>query len=75
MRRFLDVGSEEEFLLPGPLDLRMDTTSLFLHGGLLRTLCTAQNFEIDLDDLRQRTIEAVELITPHMLIDKHVVRA
>ena len=35
----------------------------------LRTLCTGEKFERYLADLRQRIIEAVELITPHMLIN------
>jgi hypothetical protein len=46
MRHFLDVGSEEEVLLPGPLDLRIWYHLTFLHGGLLRTLCTAEMFEL-----------------------------
>jgi len=46
MRRLLDVGSEEEVLLPGPLDLRISHHQTLLHGGLLRTLCTGEKFEI-----------------------------
>ena len=34
-----------------------------------KDLCTGENFEGYLADLRQRIIEAVELITPHMLIN------
>ena len=50
-------------------DSRTRSKVSFLHGGLLRTLCTGEKFERDLADLRQRIIEAVELITPHMLIN------
>jgi len=32
-------------------------------------LCTGEKFERYLADLKQRIIEAVELITPHMLIN------
>ena len=35
----------------------------------LRTFCTGEKFERYLADFRQRIIEAVELITPHMLIN------
>ena len=38
-----------------------------LSGCVVRTLCTGEKFERYLADLRQRIIEAVELITPHML--------
>jgi len=40
----------------------------FLQGDLLRMLCTGEK-SWDLADLRQRIIETVELITPHMLIN------
>jgi hypothetical protein len=46
-----------------------DLTPLdFFTWGLLRTLCTEENS--NLADLRQGIIEAVELITRHMLINK-----
>ena len=35
----------------------------------LHPLCTEEKFERYLADLRQRIIEEVELITPHMLIN------
>jgi len=34
-----------------------------------KDLCTGEKFERYLADLRQNIIEAVELITPHMLIN------
>ena len=34
-----------------------------------KDLCTVEKFERYLADLTQRIIEAVELITPHMLIN------
>ena len=37
-------------------------------GGLIRTLCTGEKFR-DLADLRQRIVEAVELITAHVLLN------
>jgi hypothetical protein len=46
MRIFLDIGSKEEVLLPGPLDLQIWHHYTFLHRGLLRTLCTAEKLEM-----------------------------
>ena len=43
--------------------------TFLLYTTSLRTLCTGEKFERYLADLRQRIIEAVELITPHMLIN------
>jgi hypothetical protein len=60
MRHFLDVGSEEEVLLPGPLDLD------FFAWGFIKDVVYSRKVR-DLADLRQRITEAVELITRHML--------
>ena len=40
-----------------------------VHKNLFELLCTGEKFGRYLADLRQRIIEAVELITTHMLIN------
>ena len=69
MRLFLDVGSEEEALLPGPLDLRiLHHYTFFLRVGFIKDVVYNRKVRV-VADLRQSIIEAVELITPHMLIN------
>jgi hypothetical protein len=68
MRLSLDVGSEEEVLLPGP-PRSPDLTPLDIFAwGFIKDFVYSRKVR-DLADLRQRIIEAVELITRHMLIN------
>jgi hypothetical protein len=68
MRLFLDVGSEEEVLLPGPPRFPDLTLLDFFAWGFIKDVVYSTKVR-DLADLRQRIIEAVEFITPHMLIN------
>jgi hypothetical protein len=45
-----------------------DTTGLFFAWGFIKDVVNSRKVR-DLADLRQRIIEAVELITPHMVIN------
>jgi hypothetical protein len=68
MRLFLDVGSEEEVLLPSP-PRSPDLTPLDIFAwGFIKDVVYSRKVR-DLADFRQRIIEAIELITPHMLIN------
>jgi hypothetical protein len=68
MRCFLDIGSEEEVLLPGPLTSPDLTPLDFFAWGFIKDVVYRRKVQ-DLSDLRQHTIEEVELITRHMLIN------
>jgi hypothetical protein len=68
MRLFLYVGSEEEVLLPGP-PRSLDLTPLDIFAwGFIKDIVYSRKVRV-LAGLRQCIIEAVKLITPHMLIN------